>query len=66
MIVSHTAYEATIFVDGHIQTDQQFSDFLSELFPEIARKTNLVKAVMDFYPPVNSSKAEFSSNGPVY
>ena|ERR1700760_1792724 len=53
LILSHTEAESTIFVDGHIQTDEQFTKFVKDLFPSIARD-NLVQNLTDFYPPVKS------------
>jgi hypothetical protein len=36
LISSHTADEATLFVDGHVATDAEFSTFLGEIFPEVS------------------------------
>jgi carboxylesterase type B len=35
LMLSHTSDEATLFVDGHVSTDAEFTTFLSQLFPAV-------------------------------
>jgi hypothetical protein len=60
LIISHTAHESTLFVDGYIRTDEQFTNFLTELFPERARKQNMVKEILEFYPAMASGMSLFN------
>jgi carboxylesterase type B len=36
LLVSHTSDEATLFVDGHVATDAEFTAFIAGLFPEVS------------------------------
>jgi carboxylesterase type B len=36
LISSHTSDEATLFVDGHVATDAEFSTFLGQIFPAVS------------------------------
>jgi hypothetical protein len=56
MIVSHTAAEATLFVDGSIRTDEQFTKFLEEIFPEMARTGGWIGNLTAFYPPTRQGE----------
>ncbi|KAK3998343.1 putative esterase and lipase [Cladorrhinum sp. PSN332] len=53
LIISHTADEASLFVAGSIQTDAQFSKFLTNLFPNSSIAAGINQKVEDFYPPIN-------------
>jgi carboxylesterase type B len=35
LLISHTSQEATLFVDGHIATDAQFTEFIDQIFPAV-------------------------------
>jgi hypothetical protein len=56
MIITHTAYESTIFVDGSIQTDEQFTKFLEDIFPAVAKREGLIGNLTSFYPGVSKGK----------
>jgi carboxylesterase type B len=36
LLLSHTSDEATLFVDGHIATDADFTTFMDQLFPAVS------------------------------
>jgi carboxylesterase type B len=36
LLVSHTSNEGTLFVDGHVATDAEFTAFVAGLFPEVS------------------------------
>ncbi|KAF2454648.1 Alpha/Beta hydrolase protein [Lineolata rhizophorae] len=55
MIVSHVRDEAELFVDGHIQTDNEFSEFLKEVFPRYTAEAGINRAIEQFYPPLSGS-----------
>lgn len=50
VIVTHTTHESTIFVDGTIQTDEQFNAFLAQVFGELGTNLHFVQEVNDLYP----------------
>lgn len=52
LIISHTADESELFVDGHIQTDEQFNEFIDSVFPEYAKEAGINAAIESFFPPV--------------
>ncbi|EKG17965.1 Carboxylesterase type B [Macrophomina phaseolina MS6] len=56
LIVSHTADEAELFVDGHIQTDEQFNDFIDSVFPNYTKEAGINAAIEEFFPPVSTNK----------
>src|SRR5437764_12783340 len=37
LILSHTKDEAELFVNGHIQSDQEFTEFIEAIFPAHAK-----------------------------
>jgi len=61
IIVSHTAAESTIFVDGWIQTDKQFDQFLIDLFGDLAIDLGFIKEVNERYPPVAKSRGAYKT-----
>lgn len=67
LLVTHTSSESTIFVDGSISTDAQFSTFLTALFPPYASSTGLDAAIESQYPAVASGSgsggAEYADEG---
>ncbi|KAK0743356.1 Alpha/Beta hydrolase protein [Schizothecium vesticola] len=56
VILSHTADEASLFVNGAIQTDTQFSGFLDGVFPNYTRSAGVNAKIEAFYPPLGGSK----------
>lgn len=56
VILSHTADEASLFVNGAIQTDAQFSGFLDGVFPNYTRSGGVNAKIEAFYPPLGGSK----------
>jgi hypothetical protein len=56
MIVSHTAYESTIFVDGSIRADADFTKFLEGIFPDLAKVEGIIGNITAFYPPTSDGK----------
>jgi carboxylesterase type B len=50
IIVSNTAHEGYIFVDGHIRDSQAFDNFLVSLFGDVAEKLNIKERVKRYYP----------------
>lgn len=58
MILSHCANEATLFVNGAISTNADFSSFVGGIFPNYTRDNGILARVVDqMYPPVTSSKS---------
>lgn len=55
LIISHTADEAELFVDGHIQTDADFTQFISSVFPPYTAQAGINDAIQSFYPPLSQS-----------
>ncbi|KKY22420.1 putative lipase 2 [Diplodia seriata] len=55
LIVSHTADEAELFVDGHIQTDEEFNGFVDSVFPTYAKEAGINAAIEEFFPPVSTN-----------
>ncbi|KAK8216046.1 Alpha/Beta hydrolase protein [Phyllosticta capitalensis] len=55
LIISHTSDESELFVDGHIQTDEEFSEFIHDIFPEYAETSGINAAIESFYPPVSTN-----------
>ncbi|KAK3939102.1 putative esterase and lipase [Diplogelasinospora grovesii] len=51
LILSHVADEASLFVSGAIQTDAQFTAFLSTVFPNYTMQAGINAQVEAFYPP---------------
>ena len=54
LLVSHTSDEATVFVDGHIATDEQFTAFVNASFPPYTHDLGLTDAIINFYPGVQT------------
>lgn len=63
LILSHVADESTVFVDGSISNDTQFTSFLGALFPAWLKPTGLDQAVMQAYPPVSAAQSPYASEG---
>ncbi|KAK0640224.1 Secreted lipase [Lasiodiplodia hormozganensis] len=55
LIISHTADESELFVDGHIQTDEQFNGFIDSVFPTYVKEAGINAAIEEFYPPVSTN-----------
>ena len=47
LLISHTANEATLFVDGHIATDAEFTTFLGSLFSPVSCSASLHHPLTD-------------------
>lgn len=56
LIISHVADEPTLFVDGHIQTDAEFDDFIDSIFPTYTQTAGITDIIEAFYPPVSTNK----------
>ncbi|KAI9742049.1 MAG: hypothetical protein M1834_000439 [Cirrosporium novae-zelandiae] len=50
IILSHTSNEPNLFVDGHVQTDAEFTEFLDTVFPKYTRDAGVVSVVEEQYP----------------
>lgn len=55
LILSHVSDESVLFVDGHIQTDAEFTTFLDSIFPNYTLAAGLNAVVEEFYPPVSTN-----------
>ncbi|EOD44796.1 putative carboxylesterase family protein [Neofusicoccum parvum UCRNP2] len=55
LIISHTSDESELFVDGHIQTDEQFNEFIDSVFPNYTKEAGINAAIEEFYPPVSTN-----------
>jgi carboxylesterase type B len=55
VLVSHTSAESVLFVDGHIQTDAEFTEFVNEIFPTYTQTGGVTAAIEEFYPPVSTN-----------
>jgi carboxylesterase type B len=51
IIVSNTAHEGYIFVDGHIRDANGFDNFLNNVLGDALPETNLSDKVKKYYPP---------------
>ncbi|GAB1315730.1 Esterase and lipase [Madurella fahalii] len=56
LVLSHVADEASLFVDGSIQTDSQFSDFLASVFPNYTLRAGVNDKIEEYYPPVSGTR----------
>ena len=63
ILVSHTSDESTLFVDGRIRTDADFTQFLHILFPSYAQTNGLLAAVEKQYPPVSGGAGPYDTQG---
>jgi carboxylesterase type B len=54
IVVSNTAHEGYIFVDGHIRDTNGFDNFLVSIFGNVGKKINLFDRVKQYYPPSDS------------
>jgi hypothetical protein len=59
LLITHTASESTIFVDGHVRTDKEFEAFVTSLFPEIAQQHNIPQALIQFYPSTGETNSPY-------
>jgi carboxylesterase type B len=57
LVLSHTSQESIIFVDGHVQTNQDFVNFLTDIFPASSAKVGLVTNLTALYPAVGLRKS---------
>jgi carboxylesterase type B len=53
LIISHTSSEATLFVDGNIATDAEFSEFLIKTSPSYVQTSGINADIENFYPGVD-------------
>ncbi len=51
LIISHTSDESSIFVDGHITTEAEFSTFIEEIFPKGTKTAGVLDKIEEFYLP---------------
>lgn len=63
LLVSHTSDESTLFVDGHVRNDADFTQFLHMLFPSYAQNTGLNAAIETQYPPVGGGDGPYETQG---
>lgn len=61
LLLSHTSDEATLFVDGHVATDAQFTAFLGSIFPGYVKANGIITAIEAFYPPVGNGFGTYQS-----
>jgi hypothetical protein len=61
LLITHTGSESTIFVDGHVRTDQEFEAFVTSLFPQIAQKHNIPQALIQFYPSTSEVNSPYAN-----
>ena len=57
IIISHVSDEAEIFVDGHIQTDQEFDDYIDVAFPNYTIQAGVNAIIEKQYPPPGIGQA---------
>ncbi|MCJ1248753.1 hypothetical protein MMC30_005972 [Trapelia coarctata] len=50
VLISHVSDESTVFVDGHIATDDEFNAFVKELMPAYCESSGLNTLLEAFYP----------------
>ena len=60
-IVSHVSDEATLFVDGHVRTDDELKSFTESLFPHYAVIEGLDQAVLDHYPSPSAPNSPYAN-----
>jgi len=60
-IQSHTSQESILFVSGAIQTDAQFSSFLTSVFPNYTAGAGLNSRVTSFYPSPTTNSSPYRS-----
>jgi carboxylesterase type B len=61
LIISHTSNEATLFVDGHIETDAEFDAFLDSIFPPVALAAGVDTVVINQYPSPNAPNSPYAT-----
>ncbi|MCJ1379135.1 hypothetical protein MMC17_002235 [Xylographa soralifera] len=61
VLVSHVSDESTVFVDGHIATDVEFTQWISEIFPAYTLTDGLAADVENYYPGISSGASNYSS-----
>lgn len=61
LILSHVSDEAFIFVPLDVQTDAQFSTYVSEVFPPYAQSAGVNAAIEARYPPVMSGSSNYTT-----
>ncbi|KAI9713166.1 MAG: hypothetical protein M1820_001151 [Bogoriella megaspora] len=61
LIISHTADEAELFVDGHIQTDDDFYSFIRTIFPNYAIAAGLDRVIESRYPNISSFRSKYTT-----
>ncbi|KAF2396613.1 alpha/beta-hydrolase [Trichodelitschia bisporula] len=60
-IISHTADEGTIFVDGHIQSDAAFDGFVTQVFGQLATNTGFLTALQTRYPAASAAGTKYAN-----
>ncbi|KAH8816214.1 Alpha/Beta hydrolase protein [Xylogone sp. PMI_703] len=65
LIISHTADESGVFVDGHISTDAEFSTFVNAIFPNYTIAAGVSTLVEEFYPPISTNHTYSSESARV-
>ncbi|MCJ1420544.1 hypothetical protein MMC32_006901 [Xylographa parallela] len=61
VLVSHVSDESTVFVDGHIATDAEFTEWINAIFPAYTQTDGLAAAVETYYPGISSGAHNYSS-----
>ena len=63
LIVSHTSDESTLFVDGHIKTDEDFTKFLQNLFGQSVVNAGVTQTIENKYPPLSNGNSPYKTQG---
>ena len=61
LILSHVSDEAFIFVPADVTTDDQFSTYVSEVFPPYAQSAGVNAAIEARYPPVMNGTSNYTT-----
>jgi len=61
LIVTTTAREGVIFVDGNVKNDADFDKFVVALFGSLAISTGFVDKLKAIYPPVGDGKGKYGN-----
>lgn len=62
MIVSHVSDESAIFTDTQVLTNQQFTDYIDQLFSPYALAAGVPAAIEKFYQPPALLRSPYQSN----
>lgn len=61
IILSHTSNEATLFVDGHLKTNAEFTTYIDQIFPPFAKTSGINDKIEQQYPAPDAPGSPYSN-----